>query len=509
LKQAKRHLPHAPESFLALSNFYYATGDLDKSAAEYRALYQEHPNDLLIEKKFIQLLMQANRLDEARTLIDGILKSNPKDDDALVYQSQMQITLGDVTSAAQTLQSVVKDAPNNIQAHYALGVAFQKQGNLEHAETEWREALRLNPNFVDAQRSIADAAMLQGDMNTLQDAANQMIRLQPGSVDGYAMLALANINTKHYGIAEVEVRKAIEVAPGNSMGYVQLGNLKSVQKQYADAAKAYQDALDRNANSTDALRGLMSVYLVQNQADKAIAAANAQIGKSPSNSKFYSMLGNVFFHKKADLGAAEIAFEKSTALDKYNSDAIIELCNVRAAKGEIDRAIATGDASLKENPHQPNLYILLGNLYESRSDWKRAEENYQYALALNSQSAVASNDLARVMLSSGQNLDVALALAQKARGLLPEAPGVADVLGWIYYRKGLYPQAVNFLQEAAKLQEKSKMPESADIHYHLGWAYEKTQQPALARQQFERVLKISPNFPAAAEIKKELTHLKS
>ena len=53
------------------------------------------------------------------------------------------------------------------------------------------------------------------------------------------------------------------------------------------------------------------------------------------------------------------------------------------------------------------------------------------------------------------------------------------------------------------------MPDNPDIDYHLGWAYEKTQQPVLARQHFEHVLKINPDYPAASEIKMELTHLKS
>jgi tetratricopeptide (TPR) repeat protein len=106
-------------------------------------------------------------------------------------------------------------------------------------------------------------------------------------------------------------------------------------------------------------------------------------------------------------------------------------------------------------------------------------------------------------------LDIALGLAQTAGKGLPNSPAVADTLGWIYYRKGVYPLAINYLQEALKLQESNKMSDNPDIHYHLGWAYEKTNQPALARQHFEYVLKIKPNYPAAAEIKNELTHLKS
>ena len=124
-------------------------------------------------------------------------------------------------------------------------------------------------------------------MNGLQDAANQMIRLQPGSPEGYALRALANINGKHYTEAEQDIRRAIAAAPQSAYGYVQMGNLRLAQKQYSDAAKAYQDALDRNADSTDALRGLMNTYIAEKQIDKAIAAAKAQILKSPNNSRFY------------------------------------------------------------------------------------------------------------------------------------------------------------------------------------------------------------------------------
>jgi tetratricopeptide (TPR) repeat protein len=509
LKQARHDLPHDPDAFLALSNFYFTTGDLEKSVAEYETLYRERQKDLQIEKKYIQLLMLTNRNDEARKLVDEILKANPKDDDALVYGSQLQISGGDVNDAARTLQTVVNDAPNNIQAHYALGVAFQKQGNLQRAESEWREALRLNPNLLEGQHAIADAAITRGDMNALRDAANQLIRLQPGSYEGYALRGLANINSKHYNDAEADIRKAIALGPQNSLGYVQLGNLKFVQQQYGEAETAYRQALDLNPNSTDSLRGLMSIYVAEKQIDKAIGAANAQILKSPNNSKFYFLLGSVLFQSKKDLNGAEAALEKSAALDKQNSDAMIELCQVRAAKGEIDKAIATGEQSLQENDRQTGLYILVGDLYQSKLDWKRAEDAYQHALALDSQNPVASNGLARVMLGTGGNLDIALSLARTARRGLPDFPGPADTLGWIYYRKGVYALAIDSLQEALKLQDKNKTADSPDLHYHLGWAYEKTKQTALARQHFEQVLKINPNYPAAAEIKKELIGLKT
>ena len=113
------------------------------------------------------------------------------------------------------------------------------------------------------------------------------------------------------------------------------------------------------------------------------------------------------------------------------------------------------------------------------------------------------------MLQTGGNLDVALSLAQTARRGLPDSPVVADTLGWIHYQKGAYQSAIGLLQEALKLQEKSKAPDNPDIHYHLGMAYAKSGQAALARQQFERVVKISPNSNEAMDAKKQLAQLKS
>jgi tetratricopeptide (TPR) repeat protein len=247
----------------------------------------------------------------------------------------------------------------------------------------------------------------------------------------------------------------------------------------------------------------------EKQNDKAIAAANAQIAKSPNNSSFYDLLGTALFHNKKDLSGAEAALEKSATLDKHNSDALLKLCQVRAAKGEIDQAIATAQQAMKDNPREPNLYVLMGKLYESKSEWKKAEDAYQNALALNSQDALASNNLAKVMLQTGGNLDVALSLAQTARRGMSESVNVADTLGWIYYQKGAYNSAIQMFREALRLGEKNKAPDDPNIHYHLGLAYEKTNQPALARQQLERVLKLSPNYGDAANVRKKLAELKS
>src|SRR5208282_5050009 len=219
-------------------------------------------------------------------------------------------------------------------------------------------------------------------------------------------------------------------------------------------------------------------------------------------------LGSALFHNKKDIAGAKTAFEKSAALDKHNSDAVLKLCQVQAAQGNIDLGLATAQQALKDNPREPAFYVLIGKLYESKSEWKKAEDAYQSALGINPQDLMASHNLAHVMLQTGGNLDVALSLAQTARKGLPDSPVVADNLAWIYYQKGAYQSAIGLLREALKLQEQTKTPDNPDVHYHLGMAFARNGQPAVAREQFERVLKIAPHSSAATDAKNQLAHLK-
>ncbi len=276
------------------------------------------------------------------------------------------------------------------------------------------------------------------------------------------MRTVADINLKQFSKAEQDINKAIEVAPQSPVGYVQLGNLRLLQKQFNPAAKAFQKALDVDPKNSDALGGLMNTYLVQKQVDKAIAAANAQIAKVPNSSAFYDLLGTALFNNKKDYAGAEAALRKAAELDKKNSDALLKLGQALHAQGSADKAIATYQQSIKDNPNEVSFYILLGELYEGQKNWDGAKNMYQKALKIQHDNPVASNNLAFVMLQTGGNVDVAISLAQTARRLMPDSPNAADTLGWAYYQKGLYPTAIDLFKEALK-----KVPNDPTFQDHL------------------------------------------
>ena len=506
LRQTKKDLSDNREGYRMLGDFYFASGDLDKATNEYASLYSDHPRDTQVKKNYIQLLILKNRLDEATKLDNEVLKSNPRDVDALVFKGQLQLRRNDAGGAADSLQSALRNDPENAVAHYQLGLAYAQQQSDGRAESEWREAVRIRPDLIDAQRAIAALELRRGDLDALLQTAQQIIKAQPYSPDGFLLKGIADLARQKYTDAQQDAEQAAQRAPQSPAPLIQLGNIQFAQKHYADAERFFQQALDKDPSSTEGLSGLMNVYVAEKQPDKAIAAAKAQIAKAPNNSNFYDLLGTALFNTKKDLPGAEGALRKAIELDKNNVDALEKLGKVQVQEGSADKALALYQQSIKDNPREVAFYILCGELYEAKKDWEQAKSMYQQALSVSPDHPLASNNLAYVILEQGGNVDVAMGMAQAARRGMPDSPNAADTLGWAYYQKGIYQSAISQFQEALRLTEKRGGPDDADLHYHLGLAYQKTNQPALARQQLEKAVKLSPNN---AEARKALSELRS
>lgn len=508
LRQTKKDLSDNSEGYSMLGDFYFALNDIDKATTEYSSLFKDHPKDPKVKRNYIQLLILKNQLDEAAKLNDEILKASPRDADALVYKAQIQMRRGKATDAIETLQKALQTSPDTTIAvvHYQLGIAYSKQHDIARAESEWREAVRLKPDLIDAQRSIGTIEISRGDAVGTGQTADQIIALRPDLPDGFLLKGLADMVRQKFADAEQDAQSAAQRAPQSASPYIQLGQIQLTQKHFSEAEKFYGEALDKDPASSDALSGLMNTYFAENQIPRAIAAANAQIQKVPNNSNFYDLLGTALFNGNKDLAGAEVALRKAIELDKNNADALEKLGKVYVEKSSLDQAIALYQQAVKDNPSEARFYILAGELYESKQAWDQAKSMYEQALKVSPDNPLACNNLAYVILQRGGNLDVAMEMAQTARRVKPNWANAADTLGWAYYRKGIYQSAINQFQEAMRLNQKVGAPDDAVFHYHLGLAYQKSNQMSLARQQLEKAVKLSPDN---SDARKALLELRS
>lgn len=130
-------------------------------------------------------------------------------------------------------------------------------------------------------------------------------------------------------------------------------------------------------------------------------------------------------------------------------------------------------------------------------------KRYEKALSIDANAPIAANNLAWLLTETGGNLDVALQLAQKAKAALPNSAEVADTLGWVSYRKGLFDQSVAMLKDTV-----AKQPEVAMFQYHLGLSCAKSGDTQLAIKSLDTALKLDPKAAPAGEAQTILKQLR-
>jgi Flp pilus assembly protein TadD len=93
-------------------------------------------------------------------------------------------------------------------------------------------------------------------------------------------------------------------------------------------------------------------------------------------------------------------------------------------------------------------------------------------------------------------------VAEKAFQLAPNAPQVADTLGWVMTMQGDSVNAMKYLQQAL-----AGLPDDPDVQYHYALALSRNSKPADARVMLQKVLASNADFESKGEAQQLLSRL--
>lgn len=498
-KEAKAALGDAGAQFLA--RYYLSVKDQKSATAEYQQLAQQFPKNRDIQHAYVDLLMAQGQNDAALKQVGGILKNFPKDNQAMTDKGLLLLEQHKASEARDVLQAAVKADPQNVVALFALGESFQALGDAGQAETEWREAARVQPAYLPAERALAQLAISKKDFSGLAQIAKTVLEKAPNAADGYQLQAEVDAANNDATSAKEHLEKAISLNPRNSLFYVQLGQLHMALHQYADAEKTLNEALQIDPQQTMALQGLAQIYLSEKQPQKAMQLAQDTVAKFPQNGRAHLILGELAVAQN-NLELAEPELTKAAQQLPNDVSVYSNLGSVQVSRNEIPQAEATYQSAVRNNPKDPGAYWLLATIQEKEKKTADAEQNYRKALELRPDFGIAANNLAYLMMENGENIDQVITYAEIARRQMPNAPAVADTLGWAYYQKGTAGLAVEMLQDAVKA-----VPNSGTYHYHLGMAYSKSGDRQRAKTELQKAMQLENTDAQKAEIRKGLASL--
>ncbi len=157
------------------------------------------------------------------------------------------------------------------------------------------------------------------------------------------------------------------------------------------------------------------------------------------------------------------------------------------------------DAAQK-SPARARVHLCLGNIYQGRSMFDRAAEQYLIAITLKPDFVEAHNNLGAVYQFLKMP-DKAMEQFLIAIKLKPDFAEAQLNLGIIYQALNMPEKAIEQYMAAIKLR-----PDLAEAHNHLGFVYLKMGQIENARRELTTGLNIKPDDQRARQLLEEVSH---
>ena len=148
----------ADDIYEYLGMSYAALGMTSESIAAFsEALLVRESNNLLVS--IAEQYMKNGQYNSSKQYLFRVIKNS--EDDNLVEKSRLMLANiyleeENITDAMKEFEEVLKNNPNSDDAHYGIGVIYEKQGNLIKARSEWRNALKIRANHANALKKLSE-----------------------------------------------------------------------------------------------------------------------------------------------------------------------------------------------------------------------------------------------------------------------------------------------------------------------------------------------------------------
>jgi len=505
LNKAIKTDPETIKPHIALARLYNATGAPDKAEEYIQKAVAIDPDNQELKLLHADFSFMQKNYPQAEALVDEVLTQRPGHAPSKVLKGKILIQKNNLQDAITLFQELVEDDPNSTEYNFFLGRALLRKNRTKEGLSFISKTLDLNPNHLEARMIVASNHFRNRDLFLAETEIQKVLEKRPNNYNANILLGNIHAARKNMDKARTVYQKLIKMAPGNPAAYYRLGLVSRIQNKPTEALKNFNQALELNPMLMDVFTQFIAVHAQNKEYKKAIQLCDSHIQKVEKAPLAVSIILNLkakllFDGKHMEEGkqALALAIEKNPAyVTPY-----MTLARIHNNEGNVDQAIDLYKTLIRNRPDQAPPHSLLGTLYEKQSKFDLAETHYKKAIEINPDFIPALNNLAFLYAEQNKELNKALELAKQAREKTGSVTAIMDTLGWVYFKKELYPSAVEEFKTCIE-----KEPKNPIFHYHLGLAYNKLWKYDQAKAALTKALDLQKDFKGSEEARKILAQL--
>ena len=340
-------------------------------------------------------------------------------------------------------ESSLAQATRAVRADAALFGRIERRGTDLAVVPQLMEIKQSGPDVASLEPVVAPSSELFDRLATLPVAYARTLRVAMTEADA-ARIERAGRPTRLPRAFELFARGQIAAQRGDQEGNEAAVDLLS-------------RAIEVDPSFVVATYMLGVVHSALGNRWKAAAQFRASTQLDASYPEPAKALGDLYLSQPRRLfDQAVEAYSKAIELRPFYADAYVGLGDAKAAKSDVDGAIAAYQKALVYNPVNPRVHMSLGKIYYG-------EKGLYYE---------------------------AVTAYKKAIDLDPHSVDAHMGLGEVYEEKGLYKEAIGEYQKAVELDDKHP-----GARYNLAAVYEKV-DPSEAISLWERYIELASQLPS-------------
>ncbi len=410
----------------------------------------------------------------------------------------------------KTCENLVKQDPGNVDFLFELSNAYLMNEDGDGAVETYNkieEIIGVNEEISLKKQQIY--LILKKTDKAAQELEKLIVQFPEEETRYNSMLAEMYMNAGKPDQAIVYYQKILEKDPSNP--YIHI-SLSDYYRQKGDVKRTFDElklgfanpALDIDTKIRVLLTYFTAAEVYNANKPDIINLAQILVETHPDNAKAHSMYGDFLLDDKKYAEARD-EYRKVIAIDSsryavwetlLNTE--IQLSDYEAMESEGSRAVELfplfpvpylfkGVAQLQKNKYEAaveslnagiklvsmnnallvQFYTSLGDAYNRLKNYKLSDESYEKALKLDPENSYVLNNYAYYLSLRNENLAKAEVMSAKSLKLDAANPANMDTYGWVLYKLGRYPEALQWVEKAVSA---TASPDS-DLLEHLGDIY--------------------------------------
>ena len=526
--------PGLVDAHIKKASFSLLSGDAEKAEREFLNAVEIAPDLLNSRIILARYYIKNDRFRDAIDTLKKGLKESP--DDAILYNSIGAAYFGskDTNKAVQYFEKAIAAKPEFLMPYFNIAVLYLDKDEKDKAINEYKRVLEIDGKNVAALlmlakimeaekkekeafayyrkakeqgKSIAFLSLARfyygkGKTEKAINVLDEALRVDPKDLKAMDMKGRLYLAGKDYkrALSLYETMSMTDPARGRigkAMVYKSMGDFQK-------AVREFEGLLAGKGDKTGILKQMVDLYIEKKDFKEAENYAREIISSSSESDKGYRSLAAVYIAGRRFQEAID-ALKKAGALNPKNLETKLTLGRTFTASKDYRKALEIFKEIEKSKPDDAPAYFFQANVLEMMGRKRDAVKKHIETLALSPDYIPSLNNLAYLYAEGYGPVEEAVDLAERARKLAPENGNIIDTLGWVFFNKGDYDNALKYLIEATYY-----LPGEPAIRYHLGLTYLKKGMNGKAEEQLKNAIRLGrqSNFSEIKAAEQALEEIK-